>query len=462
MQPANRNRVWAVIGVGAFALFGVLAVKPRLDKKQVEPAAPSPPMAAAKPQVTLRIKPVAPAELAKAVEQPVVTNPSSAQKTPPPPPKPAQPDSVPKPVPNSPPSRKVVVKHGRGGRTPLAHLLPATEGTPQRPAIKAGEPEEKRAAKLPLAARQPTTDDSNHGDSPEARNSPEPEAAVATPGEQTSKQKPTATPTATGTATAAASPQAPAPSTEQAAEKLFAGHFAVRADPEMTLGQSVHVRATAGRAILQKLVDAELVAGETAATTSATTATIARDLKLAELLRVELRPDSDADFEIRPLTQAEQTLTNEDVAVWEWAVTPKQEGQKNLTVLLTNLVDGSQKAGRVKLQRITILVNVSTSQRIKEIAVAGSSALSGLAGLIGTWLGILRPLLQRRREGEDQQAAGGRPPRGSGEGGPPPGPGHTPGRPHPNPTHPAPATTAAAAPDAVAHTAAPSDPKASA
>ena len=460
MQPANRNRVWAVIGVGAFALFGVLAVKPRLEKKQVEPAAPSPPMAAEKPQVTLRIKPAAPAEPAKVVELPGVTNPPSIPQTPPPKPKPAQPDSTRKPVPDSPHSKKVVVKHGRGGKSPLAHLLPATEGIPQRPAIRAGKPEEKGAAKLPLAARQPTTDDSNHGDGPEARNSPEPEAAVATPGEQTSKPKPTATPTATVAAPATASPQAPAPSTEQAAEKLFAGHFAVRADPEMTLGQSVHVRATAGRAILQKLVDAELVAGETTAT-SATTATIARDMKLAELLRVELRPDSDADFEIRPLTQAEQTLTNEDVAVWEWAVTPKQEGQKNLTVLLTNLVDGSQKAGRVKLQRITILVNVSTSQRIKEIAVAGSSALSGLAGLIGTWLGILRPLLQRRREGEDQQAAGGRPPRGSGEGGPPPGPGHTPGRPHPNPTHPAPATTAAAAPDAVAQTAAPSDSKAS-
>ncbi len=455
MQPANRNRVWAVIGVGAFALFGVLAVKPRLDKKQVEPATPSPQFEGAKPQVTLRIKPAAPAEPAKAVEQRGVTNPSSPPPAPAPPPKPAQPDSTRKPAPESPHPKKVVVKHGRGSRTPLAHLLPATEGIPPRPAIKAAEPEEKRAAKLPLAARQPTTDDSDHGDSPE------PEAAAALPVQQASKPKPTVTPGSTVAATGTAGPQAAAPSTEQAAEKLFAGHFAVRADPEMTLGRSVHVRATAGRAILQKLVDAELVAGETPTTTSATTTTIARDLKLAELLRVELRPDSDADFEIRPLTQAEQTLTKEDVAVWEWAVTPKQEGQKNLTVLLTNLVDGSQKAGRVKLQRITILVNVSTSQRIKEIAVAGSSALSGLAGLIGTWLGILRPLLQRRREGEDQQAAGGRPPRGAGDGGPPPGPGHPPGRPHPNPTHPAPATAAAAAPSAVAQAAASSDPKAS-
>jgi hypothetical protein len=461
MQPANRNRVWAVIGVGAFALFGVLAVKPRLDRTPVAPPAPSPPMAAAKPQVTLRIKPAAPAEPAMPMERPGVTNPSSAQKTLPPPPEPAQPDSAPKPVPNRPPSRKVVVKHGRGGKTPLAHLLPVNEGTPLRPAVKAVEPEGKRAAKHPLAARQPTTDDSTRGDSPEAINSPEPEAAAALPVPQTAKPKPTVMPGSTVAATGTAGPQAPAPSTEQAAEKLFAGHFAVRADPEMTLGQSVHVRATAGRAILQKLVDAELVAGETPTTTSATTATIARDMKLAELLRVELRPDSEADFEIRPLTQAEQTLTNEDVAVWEWAVTPKQEGQKNLTVLLTNLVDGSQKAGRVKLQRITILVNVSTSQRIKEIAVAGSSALSGLAGLIGTWLGILRPLLQRRKEGEDQQAAGGRPPRGAGDGGPPPGPGHPPGRPHPSPTHPAPAATAAAAPNAVAQAAAASDPKAS-
>jgi len=460
MQPANRNRVWAVIGVGAFALFGVLAVKPRLERKQAEPAAPSPPLEAAKPQVTLRIKPAAPAEPAMPVARPGVTNPLSIPLSPPPKPKPAQPDSTRKPALDNPHSRNVVVKHGRGGKTPLAHLLPATEGIPPRPAIKAGDPEEKRAAKLPLAARQPTTDDSNHGDGPE------PEAAAALPVPQTAKPKPTVMPGSTVAATGTAGPQAPAPSTEQAAEKLFAGHFAVRADPEMTLGQSVHVRATAGRAILQKLVDAELVAGETPTTTSATTATIARDMKLAELLRVELRPDSDADFEIRPLTQAEQTLTNEDVAVWEWAVTPKQEGQKNLTVLLTNLVDGSQKAGRVKLQRITILVNVSTSQRIKEIAVAGSSALSGLAGLIGTWLGILRPLLQRRKEGEDQQAAGGRPPRGAGDGGPPPGPGHPPGRPHPNPTHPnpthpAPATTTATAPDAVAQTAAPSDPKAS-
>ena len=460
MQAANRNRVWAVIGVGAFALFGVLAVKPRLDKKAAEIAAPAPPqLGEATPKVTLHIKPAAQAEAAKPVEQAGVTHPSSQQKTPPPQQMPAQPDLPRKLVINPPPSRKTVIKLGRGGRKPLAPLLPAIGNIPQRAAIKTGEPEES-AAKSHLAARQPATDDINRGDSPEVVNNPEPAGAVTLPAEQTSKQKPTATPTATVTATATASPQAPAPSTEQAAEKLFAGHFAVRADPEMTIGQSVHVRATAGRAILQKLVDAELVAGETT-TTSATTATIARDLKLAELLRVELRPDSDADFEIRPLTQAEQTLTNEDVAVWEWAVTPKQEGQKNLTVLLTNLVDGSQKAGRVKLQRVTILVNVSTSQRFKEIAVAGSSALSGLAGLIGTWLGILRPLLQRRREGEEQQAAGGRPPRGAGDGGPPPGPGHTPGRPHAAPTHPAPTTAAATAPSEVAQAAAPSDPKAS-
>ena len=354
------------------------------------------------------------------------------------------------------------MKLGRGGKRLPTPILPVIGTLPQRPATKVGEPEE-RAAKNQLAARKPMTEDINRGDDPEVMDRPKAGAAVAVPEEQASKQKPTAMPASPVAASAAASPQAPAPNAEQAAEKLFAGHFAVRADPEMTLGQSVHVRATAGRAILQKLVDAELVAGETP-TTSATTATIARDLKLAELLRVELRPDSDADFEIRPLTQAEQTLTNEDVAVWEWAVTPKQEGQKNLTVLLTNLIDGSQKAGRVKLQRVTILVNVGTSQRIKEIAVAGSSALSGLAGLIGTWLGILRPLLQRRREGEDQQAAGGRPPRGAGDGAPPPGPGHTPGRPHvnpTNPTHPAPTTTAATTADAVAQAAAPADPKAS-
>ena len=460
MQPANRNRVWAVIGVGAFALFGVLAVKPRLAKKEAELVASGPPSEGARPQVTLHIKPAAQAEPAKPVKHPDVTNPPSIPQTPPPLPKPAQPDLNRKLVINPPPSRKTITKLGRGGKKPLAPMLPVIGNLPQRPTIKTGEPEE-RATKNQLAARQPTTDDINRGESPEVVNNPEPATAVTLPAEQTSKQTPTATPTATVTGRALAnSPQVHVPSAEQAAEKLFAGHFAVRADPEMTIGQSVHVRATAGRAILQKLVDAELVAGETT-TTSATTATIARDLKLAELLRVELRPDSDADFEIRPLTQAEQTLTNEDVAVWEWAVTAKQEGQKNLTVLLTNLADGSQKAGRVKLQRVTILVNVSTSQRIKEIAVAGSSALSGLAGLIGTWLGILRPLLQRRREGEEQQAAGGRPPRGAGDGGPPPGPGHTPGRPHATPTHPAPATAAATAPSEVAQAAAPSDPKTS-
>lgn len=201
--------------------------------------------------------------------------------------------------------------------------------------------------------------------------------AAGTAGEGTSK-----TPTTT--------------SPEQIKQQL-PGRFSLSAPTKMQVGRSEHVTVVAAVEQLRALVTTELqaVTGEQNSQTVST-----KDLPLSRLLRVELRADSDADFEIRAFTQADQRLSDQQVTTWEWSVTPKSDGDKHLTVVLSNLVDGQGQPIAVTIAHRSVHVTQSIIQQIREISGIASSAASALAGLIGTWLGLLKPILQRRREEE--------------------------------------------------------------
>jgi len=192
----------------------------------------------------------------------------------------------------------------------------------------------------------------------------------------------------------------PATTPEQLRQQL-PGRFALSAPSEMEVGRSEHVTVVAGIEQLRAMVTSDLQA----VTGSATQTVSTKDLPLSRLLRVELRADSDADFEIRAFTQADQRLSTEQTTTWEWSVTPKTDGDKHLTVVISNLVDGQGLPIAVTIAHRKLHVSLSVTQRLRELAGTASSAGSALAGLVGTWLGLLRPLLQRRREEEGRLAA---------------------------------------------------------
>lgn len=192
----------------------------------------------------------------------------------------------------------------------------------------------------------------------------------------------------------------PATTPDQLRQQL-PGRFALSAPSEMEVGRSEHVTVVAGIEQLRAMVTSDLQAVTGGATQTVNT----KDLPLSRLLRVELRADSDADFEIRAFTQADQRLSTEQTTTWEWSVTPKTDGDKHLTVVISNLVDGQGLPIAVTIAHRKLHVSLSVTQRIRELAGTASSAGSALAGLVGTWLGLLRPLLQRRREEEGKLAA---------------------------------------------------------
>lgn len=200
-----------------------------------------------------------------------------------------------------------------------------------------------------------------------------------------------------------ASEGSPAPATtpDQLRQQL-PGRFALSAPSEMEVGRSEHVTVVAAVEQLRAMVTSDLQA-VTGGTSTQTVST--KDLPLSRLLRVELRADSDADFEIRSFTQADQRLSTEQSTTWEWSVTPKTDGDKHLTVVISNLVDGQGLPIAVTIAHRKLHVSLSVMQRLRELAGTATSAGSALAGLVGTWLGLLKPLLQRRREEEGKAVA---------------------------------------------------------
>lgn len=191
--------------------------------------------------------------------------------------------------------------------------------------------------------------------------------------------------------------------TPEEIKQQLPGRFALSAPLQMQVGRSEHVTLVAGIEQLRSMVVQELqaVTGKDDAERITT-----KDLPLSKLLRIELRADSDADFEIKAFTPSDQRLSNQQATTWEWSVTPKLDGSRNLTVIISNLVDGQGQPIAVTIARRTVQVTLSWPQRIREVSGAASSAASALAGLIGTWMGLLKPYLARRRESEGKAASG--------------------------------------------------------
>lgn len=180
-------------------------------------------------------------------------------------------------------------------------------------------------------------------------------------------------------------------------EKLTEGVLKVNAPAAMTVGESEHIRAVIGTKphvdAVEKEASSEVGDGPRVQ--------LGRDLMLSPLVRMELRSDVPGDFDITSFVpQAEQRLTDSETTVWDWAVQPKREGLRGLTLIVTDLKETSREPIRTKTYPVHIEVRVATIQRVHDLAVSLSSVLSGLAGLIGAWMGLLRPVLQRRREGE--------------------------------------------------------------
>lgn len=202
--------------------------------------------------------------------------------------------------------------------------------------------------------------------------------------------------------TSAAAKENPPAAIDPQKELQQPGRFGLSTPAKMEVGRSEHVTLVAAVDKLRPMVSAELPsdsAGESASQVSF------KDLPLSRLLRVELRADSDSDFEIRPFTPAEQRLSSQQVTTWEWSVTPKADGDKHLTVVISNLVDGQGQPIAVTIAHRTVTVAKSLGQWLREVSGTASSATSALAGLIGTWLGLLKPMLQRRKEDENKPQA---------------------------------------------------------
>ena len=189
---------------------------------------------------------------------------------------------------------------------------------------------------------------------------------------------------------------APSPAGSRA-DKLVEGVLKVNAPSSMLVGESEHIRAVIGTK-----AHSEAVANEASADVGeGPRVQLGRDMLLSPLVRMELRADVPGDFDITAFVpQAEQRLTDNETTVWDWAVQPKHEGQRGLTLIVTDLKETSREPIRTKTYPVHIEVHVATITKVHDLAVSISSVLSGLAGLIGAWMGLLRPVLQRRREGE--------------------------------------------------------------
>ena len=269
--------------------------------------------------------------------------------------------------------------HGHGG-----HRDPKPAG-PNQGVVAAGPLGPPAGRKDPTVTDQRTDGPDEHA--PQGPSPTEPRLATQLPSTAPKTDKPS-----DGAATPATTP-------DQLRQQL-PGRFALSAPSEMQVGRSEHVTVVAAVEQLRAMVASDLQA-VTGGATGQTVST--KDLPLSRLLRVELRADSDADFEIRSFTQADQRLSTEQSTTWEWSVTPKTDGDKNLTVVISNLVDGQGLPIAVTIAHRTLHVSLSLTQRVRELAGTATSAGSALAGLVGTWLGLLKPLLQRRRE-EDTRA----------------------------------------------------------
>ena len=126
---------------------------------------------------------------------------------------------------------------------------------------------------------------------------------------------------------------------EQAFNELDPGWFSVDAPNEMQVGTAAKVNAGA----IRHAVNRQLLAATLEQKQAQLEAT-----NLGRLVRVELIPDSEEDFQVRALSVAEQPVLSTEPTRWEWLVTPRLPGErKALRVVATNLVDvNGQRLGK--------------------------------------------------------------------------------------------------------------------
>lgn len=157
---------------------------------------------------------------------------------------------------------------------------------------------------------------------------------------------------------------------EQAFAELDPGWFSLDAPSEMQLGVAVKISAgairspqndDAGRAQLEATLEHDRAQLEAA--------------PLGRLVRVELIPDSEEDFQVRALSTVEQPVLSTEITRWEWLVTPRRPGDaKALRVVATNLADvNGQRVGKSRPVK-TLVVRV-------EVVGAGSDPAISAATL---------------------------------------------------------------------------------
>lgn len=205
-----------------------------------------------------------------------------------------------------------------------------------------------------------------------------------------------------------AAPRTGAPASPGSAEsegaalaKLLPGRFHAKVPKEMRLNVGARVKVV----VSDERADGEAKATLEAASVgggSAPAQVVNADVLIGKLLKVELRALS-SEFEIMAITPAEQRVVAGRVSTWEWAVVPHAEGEHQLSAIVTNITDWNGRPLDLTVQEITVNVEVSTMDKLRAVGGLVSSGISGLAGLLGAWMGVLRPLLKRRREQEEDE-----------------------------------------------------------
>lgn len=204
-----------------------------------------------------------------------------------------------------------------------------------------------------------------------------------------------------GPQTGAAQGSSSAEAEGAALAKLLPGRFHAKVPTEMRLNVSARVKVVVSDERADNEAKATLEAA-TVSTGGGPAQVVNADVLIGKLLKVELRALS-SEFEIMAITPAEQRVVAGRVSTWEWAVVPHAEGEHQLSAIVTNITDWNGRPLDLTVQEITVNVEVSTMEKLRAVGGLISSGISGLAGLLGAWMGVLRPLLKRRREQEEDE-----------------------------------------------------------
>lgn len=158
-----------------------------------------------------------------------------------------------------------------------------------------------------------------------------------------------------------AQPPLPRPAARAAAGAEFSGpsppallkaQIAIAIPKNMRLGASTLVRVTIWDKRAEAQARATLPAGPLVPT----------DVLVGRSLRVELAELQRGDFAVHAMTQAIQLLLAGRVLRWEWTVVPLRPGEHGLSVVATNLADGSGKPLVRTVHSMSVQVEVTNRQ----------------------------------------------------------------------------------------------------